>query len=269
MSSRATAANRAGTADRRVTARSRSVRLEAAYNVRDLGGLPVRGGATTTRRLVYRADSLDQVSAADEKLLFGKLGIGTVIDLRTPEEAGGDGLADARHFPAVRAQLCPVIPSGRIGVEPFPTGDPEAIAELYLGYLTDSRHVVAQALSLVAESVDGGTPVLFHCAAGRDRTGVVAAVLLLLLGVSRAAIENDYVASNRHADEVSHRLASNPLYKRDTAAVNQTNYVVRTTMSRFLDLVAAEYPEPAKWAIGAGMTQAELDALRRVLVTPR
>src|SRR5690606_28096274 len=70
--------------DRADQPRDREVRLEGAFNVRDLGGLAVTRRMVTTRRLVYRADSLDSLTERDGELLFGELGIGTIIDLRTP-----------------------------------------------------------------------------------------------------------------------------------------------------------------------------------------
>ena len=81
---------------------AREVQLEGAFNIRDLGGLPVGRRERTTSGLVYRADSLDSLTDGDRATLFGDLGIGTILDLRTPEEAGGDGLSDARLFPTLR-----------------------------------------------------------------------------------------------------------------------------------------------------------------------
>ena len=116
----------------------REVILEGAFNIRDLGGLPVGRRQRTTSGLVYRADSLDSLTDGDWSILFDDLGIGKIIlDLRTPEEAGGDGLSDARLYPTLRVFSFPVIPDGRIGVEPFPVGDAEAVAKLYLEYVVD------------------------------------------------------------------------------------------------------------------------------------
>jgi hypothetical protein len=224
------------------------VALEGAFNVRDLGGLSVWRYGITTPGLAFRGDSLDSLSDRDRSMLFGDLGIGTILDLRTPEEAGGDGQSDARLFPALRVYSYPVIPDGRIGVEPFPVGDPGAIAEHYFEYVVDRAPIVAGAVEAIAESVSAGTPALFHCAAGRDRTGVVAAVLLALLGVNERDIVADYLASNRQAAEVSRQLALNPLYRGDAAAAAAgINLVDAGSIVSFLNYSDRD-SQPAVWA---------------------
>lgn len=251
----------------------REILLEGAFNVRDLGGLRVDGHTGTTRGLVYRADSLDSLTHGDRDILFGQLGIGTILDLRTPEEAGGDGLSDARLFPALRVHSFPVIPDGRIGVEPFPVGDPKAIAGHYLDYVVDRAPIVAGAIAAIAESVAPAigavqTPALFHCAAGRDRTGVVAAVVLALLGVGDQEIVADYLASNRQAAEVSRRLTLNPLYRGDEAAIaSGTNLVDADAISQFLELFRSKFGTPRAWALEAGIPAATLDAFLATMLT--
>jgi protein-tyrosine phosphatase len=250
----------------------REILLEGAFNIRDLGGLTVTRHKKTTRGLVYRADSLDSLTHGDRAILFGDLGIGTVLDLRTPEEAGGDGLSDARLFPTLRVRSFPVIPDGRIGVEPFPVGDPTAIAGHYLEYVVDRATIVAGAIEAIAESVepriDGvRTPALFHCAAGRDRTGVVAAVILALLGVSDRQIVADYLASNRQAVEVSRRLTLNPLYQGDEAVAAGTNLVDAEAMSQFLERFRSKFGSARAWALGAGIPESTLDAFVATMVT--
>src|SRR5687767_12507376 len=100
--SRVDAAHPAGRAHARV------LPLEGAFNLRDLGHLPVRGGKSTRCGLLYRADSLDWLTPGDRRLLFDELGVGTVIDLRTRREAGGDGLSDVRLLPDVRVLSIPL-----------------------------------------------------------------------------------------------------------------------------------------------------------------
>ena len=247
----------------------REVRLEGAFNIRDLGGLSAGRASRTTRGLVYRADSLDSLTDSDKQILFGDLAIGTVIDLRTPEEAGGDGLSDARLFPTLTVHSLPVIPDGRIGVEPFPVGDAEAVAKLYLEYVVDRGPIVAGVVQAIATSAAEGVPALFHCAAGRDRTGVVAAVLLALLGVPDRVVVADYEESNRQAAEVSQRLTLNPLYRDDeTAAATGTNLVDPAAIRKFLELFRAEFGSPRVWALAHGLTAASLTTLTPTLTTP-
>lgn len=248
---------------------AREVQLTGAFNVRDLGGIPAAGDRIIVPGLVYRSDSLDSLTDGDKVRLFGELRIGAVLDLRTPEEAGGDGRSDARLLPGLTVQSFPVIPDGRIGVEPFPAGDAEAVAKIYLEYVVDRAEIVGGAVNAVAASVCGGVPALFHCAAGRDRTGVVAAVLLSLLGVDDDGIVADYVESNRRAEQVSQRLTLNPLYRNDDAdPVRGSHLVDPVAMRRFLELYRTEFEGPDRWARYAGIRPETLAAMRGTLLAP-
>jgi protein-tyrosine phosphatase len=245
----------------------RTVSLEGAFNVRDLGGIATSGGASTRRGIVYRGDALDWLTARDEDKLFGELSIGTIIDLRTRGEAGGDGLADARHFPAVKALSIPLIPDERADLEPFPFGDPEAVGRHYIRYLGIPGSPAVEVILAVTSSLDRGVPVLFHCAAGRDRTGVVAALLLLLARGRAEEIVQDYMDSNLHAAEVSRHLMHNPLYQR-TDVDNDPGFVDRRAIRRFMKLLRAEFGGAAAWAEAAGINRMTLDTLRHRMVLP-
>jgi protein tyrosine/serine phosphatase len=240
--------------------------LQGAFNVRDLGDLPVRGRRSTRRGLVYRADSLDWLTDDDRRLLFDELGIGTVIDLRTRREAGGDGLSDARLFPDVRVLSIPLIPDEEMATEPFPVGNPPAVGEHYAGYLDGDGREARAVLEAIAESVDSGIPVLFHCAAGRDRTGVVAALLLLLVGVTRQGVVADYLESNRFAKELTQRLSRNPMYRHHERLDTSATKVDRRAIVRFIQLLDERYGGAREWARSAGIPDDMIEALTKNLV---
>jgi protein tyrosine/serine phosphatase len=245
---------------------ARVLPLESAFNVRDLGHLPVRGRKSTRCGLLYRADSLDWLTPADRDLLFDELGIGTVIDLRTRGEAGGDGRSDARLFPDVRVQSIPLIPDEEMAVEPFPVGDPSAVAEHYLGYLDGGGIEARGVIEAIAESIDAGTPVLFHCAAGRDRTGVVAALVLLIVGVTKQGVVSDYLESNRFAKELTQRLSRNPMYRHHERLDTSATKVDRRAIARFIELLAERYGGAREWARSAGIPDDTIDRLTKNLV---
>jgi protein-tyrosine phosphatase len=269
----------------------RAVTLEGAFNVRDLGGLPVGSRRRTRSGLVYRGDCLDWLTPGDREVLFGERGIGALIDLRTHAEAGGDGLIDARLFPTVRAQSIPLILDERMGLEPFPIGEPVKVAHHYLTYLDGVGGPAVQIVAALAESVGAEVPVLFHCAAGRDRTGVVAAMILMVLGLSDRAIAADYLESNRNADQVSQRLMRNPLYRRDgtpagdgakgdgargdgargdgargDGARGDGARVDALAIRCFLSLVREKFGDARGWAQWAGVSPATVRILRERLI---
>lgn len=246
---------------------ARVVELSGAYNVRDLGGVGIGVDGQTRRGLIFRGDSLDSLTPADEVNLFHDCKIGVLIDLRTPEESGGDGLADQRRYQAASVYSCPVVPEGHIGREPFPAGDPRGVAQLYLGYVENRRDVFSQIIEILAEAVGNGTPSLFHCAAGRDRTGVVAAVLFLVLGARWSDIVSDYVCSNRRGSEVAQRLAQNPLYKIDRPAIaGERDRVNGKAMLEFLRLFNAKNGGIDRWAAESGISAKIMDRLRASMV---
>jgi|ERR1017187_2888328 protein tyrosine/serine phosphatase len=184
-----------------------AVELKGAYNVRDLGGLRTRDGRQTRPGVVYRADSLDSITPDDAAVLFDKLGIGAIVDLRTKAEVEPGGVV----FPVPRYRYS-VLVEGRLGQEPFPSDDPAELAKVYLSNIDGGRDAVRGALDVIATNLQAGVATLFHCAAGRDRTGIIAAVLLGLVGVTDGEIARDYVQSNRNARRVTKKLSENPLY---------------------------------------------------------
>src|SRR5258708_12211931 len=111
-----------------------AVDLQGAYNVRDLGGLRTKDRRRTRYGLVYRGDSLDSITPADAKILFDKLGIGTIIDLRTKAETD---LSDTQ-FP-VPVHRFSVLAEGRLGREPFPSAHPPELPKVYLNTLNGGR----------------------------------------------------------------------------------------------------------------------------------
>lgn len=171
------------------TALDRSVEFRYVFNVRDLGGLPAADGRTVRRGLVYRADGVHRLDG-DDLEAARLLGLRTVIDLRTDDEVGrgrfpADRLpVDWHHLPVLR----------RIWSDDDLVAGASAaefLRDRYLDMLVHGGDAIARSVELVAQ----GAPTLFHCAAGKDRTGVVAAVVLGLLDVPHDAIAADYHAS--------------------------------------------------------------------------
>lgn len=167
----------------------RHVALESVFNFRDLGGYETADGRTVRWRVLYRADALHRLSEADLTAV-GALGISTVLDLRTVGEIEHRGRfpyeavpVDYRHVP-----LIPVIwDPAEVPVE-APAED--FLAERYLEMLDVGRPAIAEALDVLTDPAR--YPAVFHCAAGKDRTGMLAAILLSALGVADDVIAADY-----------------------------------------------------------------------------
>ncbi|MHC9046843.1 tyrosine-protein phosphatase [Microbacterium saperdae] len=186
----------------------RRVHLKSAPNMRDLGGIPVSGGAVRTGML-YRSASLAKLDDADEAE-FESLGITTVYDLRTSTERAD---APDRLAESVRSVWLDVVADSQDNVAaqiPTLLSDPAALEEMLGGgradgYLADANRKFVSLpsaltayrsfyLDLIDENRTGAA--LFHCTTGKDRTGWAAASFLLLLGASEDDVRADYLETN-------------------------------------------------------------------------
>jgi protein-tyrosine phosphatase len=252
-----------------VRAPVRLVPLTTAHNLRDLGGYPTTDGRTVTWGRLYRSDQLHDLAGRDLDLVRS-LGLRTVLDLRTHGElAEGrfrtDGTTTAFHHLPVQAQT-------------WHEEEVDALAELadravpylvarYVDLLEEAGPVLAAAVDLMAQP--GTSPLLFHCAAGKDRTGVLAAVVLSVLGVADDEIVADYVLS---ADAMARRLAQLQSTDPAAAAVLASQPAgwlaapaeVMDTVLRHLDEL---HGGPGGYLVDHGVDPDTLEELRHSLLT--
>ncbi len=172
--------------------------LEGARNFRDAGGYVTTSGASVRRRTLFRTDSLADVTPADIGTLHD-LGIELAFDLRTQAERDEHGVAplaehgvSVRHWPFAE-ELGPSLYPVKA---PVPDWTPEDYALSYTWLLEQGRAAVGAVLRALAEERPSATA--YYCAAGRDRTGLVTAVILRALGVSDDTIADDYALSDRY-----------------------------------------------------------------------
>jgi protein-tyrosine phosphatase len=168
---------------------------DGCVNVRDLGGHPTEDGGTTRFGRVVRADSVRALSDEGWRSLLD-YGIATILDLRLHEELEADPPQEL-PIDVVHVSLFgrPDLAYWR-RLDALAAAQPDEVAstrEVYLRHLHENRTSVASAISAVARSREGG--VLVHCAAGKDRTGLVTALLLRLAGVGHDEIAHDYAKS--------------------------------------------------------------------------
>jgi protein-tyrosine phosphatase len=169
---------------------SRDVPLQALFNVRDLGGLPAAEGRTVRTGLLYRGAGLHRLAAADAAAVAA-LGWRTVFDLRTPGE-----LRRTDSFPIdhVHVERCHAPMLQRAWLDDGRRGSAaELLADRYVAMLETGAPAVGLVVRRLASA--DALPAAFFCAAGKDRTGVLAAVLLGLLGVPDEEIAADYARS--------------------------------------------------------------------------
>jgi hypothetical protein len=165
--------------------------LEGCFNFRDLGGYRGADGRLTRWQALFRADGLYRLSPSDLERLAG-LGLRTVIDLRTVDEVEQRG-RPAWLEPAPRFHHLPmmdVLPERSKYAE---WARPDHVAEQYLDMLEGGRGAIATALGVLCDPAS--YPAVAHCMAGKDRTGILCALVLGLVGVADDVIIADYALS--------------------------------------------------------------------------
>jgi len=253
------------------------IELDGAVNVRDLGGLATHNGGQTVAGRLLRGDNLQELSAADVAHLVDDIGLTTVVDLRSTAERNAEGPAPLQAVGSVRHVHLPVVP------EQGSTTDMIADALLtrdgtdrsrypadpmtghYLGYLEDRPEQVVAAVRTIASS-EG--PVLVHCAAGKDRTGVVVALALGAVGVRPDAIVADYMATGERTGQLLDRLRRSPTYADDINSKPQAEHAPRPgTMAAFLEQVDARYGGAGRWLADHGFGEDGPGLLRAKLLS--
>ena len=184
--------------------------LEGAHNVRDLGFLPASTGVTRPGVLL-RADALDALTDADVRQLMDVVGLAHVVDLRTPAERAERGRGLLGASPVQYSDLNVVndedlLRRREARSQAFASGAAADVimATGYVELLELGAPAFVTALDRIV--APGGTPVLVHCAAGKDRTGVLVALLLDAAGVDRGVIVADYAATQERMTRVIERL---------------------------------------------------------------
>jgi protein-tyrosine phosphatase len=242
--------------------------LPGTENVRDLGGLPTTDGRHTRFGMVLRADTVQELAPDAARWLRTDYGLRTVVDLRTQLEAQREGRGPLAAEPVTYHNL-PFLPDQAI-IPGADRGD-VIVADRYerdrVGHYLDYLRRAPEAVVSAVEAVAAGSPALFHCAAGKDRTGVLAAVLLEAVGVEREAVVADYALTNDRLDRIAAKLARLPTYapsmpRRDRASMACEPH----TMAAFLEALDDRYGGARRWLQSVGLPAATLQSLRECLV---
>lgn len=214
-----------------LTQNERHIPLQGAFNVRDLGGYPTADGGTTRWRSFLRADALHGLTAQDVRALLD-LGLRTVIDLRSNAEIAHQPSVFSRHE-SVRYHHIAVFD----GLAPADAMLREAagtdLSHRYAQAAESCRPALQRVAATIAEAEDG--VVLFNCTAGKDRTGIVAAMLLSLAGVRSEDIASDYALTGELAAPFIERLKAMAMARGlDEAIAARLLSSERTSMLAFL-----------------------------------
>jgi len=239
----------------------RWLQFEGVDNVRDAGGLPLRDGGRTRFGELFRSANLRHVTDVDVAHLVDVVGLRLVIDLRTAREIDRDGptLVAGAGVETVALSFLP--DDGEALPETGDDSDP--LLRSYLGYLVDRTENVVQAVRLLGGPDVG--PTLVHCAAGKDRTGVLLALVLDAVGVEREAVIADYALSAHHVEAMFRRwtTAFNREMPDDLTPHLPRAEVIATVLARLDDQHGSGGRDGAAgWLRANGLDEASLDRLR-------
>jgi protein tyrosine/serine phosphatase len=236
-------------------------------NFRDIGCQPTVDGGRTRPGMLFRSESPQFLQAADARRLVDEIGLRLVVDLRFADEAATEGRGPLRNAPVTYLNV-PIIGAGGadVGVALLDDTD-DTLAPYYVSYVQHSGDALLSVYRALA--APDGMPALVHCAAGKDRTGVVVALLLSAMGVTDDAIVADYARTGAAMPQVLRRLGTAPSYAAQIAgqAADDVRAMAQPqTMRAFLAWVRREYGSGGALLRDLGLEPEALDRLRYRLV---
>jgi protein-tyrosine phosphatase len=245
-----------------VTDPNRHLTFEAAFNCRDLGGYKADGGRFVRWGVAYRSGSLHRLTTADLESAK-RIGFRTVIDLRSGAELERSGRVRGLD---VAFHHAPLFEEDALPFKWAEPDDPEPpLGEDYVAIADNGAEALATALGVVAECEH---PVVFQCAAGKDRTGILAALLLSALGVADETILEDYELTNRSlADHLAWAQVNDPEEAAEIAS--RPTWLLRASgpvMEAFLETLRRRHGSIEAYLDGLGVKAETLDVLRARLL---
>jgi protein-tyrosine phosphatase len=243
--------------------RERAIAFTNVFNFRDLGGYLTGDGRSLRWGRLYRSDDLSRLgTGAGDHGRFAELGIRTVVDLRRPHEIAEDGRIPEydgctyHHVHLTHAHWPPTY---------FGTTAERAdfVVERYLLLTEEAADGIGQALRLIAD--EDAAPLVVHCIAGKDRTGVVSALTLALLGVDDEVIAADYELSEL-AEAASWTYLTRDQPERQADRWKHITVSPREGMLRFLADLRARHGSVEAYAASVGLTDENLAAMRAHLL---
>jgi protein-tyrosine phosphatase len=247
--------------------------LQGAMNCRDLGGYATKDGQVVRTGAVFRSDRLSELTE-DDRAELATYGIRTIVDFRTKAESSRD---PSRLWPGITSHV-PLSVGDEIAqqhefVERLKLGQIKAvsvadISSSYLGMLSEYPEQFATFLDLVADL--DNLPLLFHCTAGKDRTGIAAALVLEVCGVHRKTVLDDYEMTNQLRSEKRIAQLRPELEAAGVSieAIRPALSAPRESLLSLLDYIDINYGSVFEYAVDAlHVMPAQLEAIQMNLIT--
>ena len=238
---------------------------EGIHNFRTVGPYKLRAGGTFRPSMVYRSGALELMTEDDADWLTDEIGLRTILDLRHPEEAASRGGKHALHDRVVENSIFRADENQQ-----------DFIAELnglygpgispgrYMHYLEVGGDQMTKAFSMFGD--EANYPFLIHCTAGKDRTGVLVAMIMDVLGASEADIAHEYGLSDLSIDRLIAYLRSNGRQLEGTDAEIRARLATPPEkMAGFIELLHAKHGSSEDFFLSMGVPEATITSVRRIL----
>jgi protein-tyrosine phosphatase len=237
----------------------RRIELEGCVNFRDLGGYPTKTGRALRWRTLFRSDALHALSPRDVAQLRDELRLSDIVDLRSSFELDAEGRGPLADEP-IDFHHAPLFDGDTRSAERAAAEKLVTLADRYVGMLDFAREPIARVIEVLAHARGGA---VYHCAAGKDRTGVISAVLLGAVGVPDDLIVADYALSAENIEAIVERVMGMTGYRDVLEELPPDTLHARPeTMEAVLSAVRERYGDMADYLRGAGVSSGTLDRLR-------
>ena len=246
---------------------SRHIHFESVPNFRDLGGYRTHDGRTVAWRRLFRSAALHKMDDREIARLKGEISPRAVIDLRSPKDPKKAALV----IEEIGARYCPI----PFSTWPWPSAKDEATAdpnatnfgEIYLYRISEEPFAarLIDALEIIADR--DNHPLIFHCSAGKDRTGILAAMVLAAMGVVDEDIVDDYTRSAPFMIDIRDRMTRDPDTAPGVKDLPDFNWdATAESMATFLSLLRRQYGSVDDYLKANGVSRSLVDRLKTALL---
>jgi protein-tyrosine phosphatase len=246
---------------------SRQIDFENVPNFRDIGGYRTRGGDTVAWRRLFRSGELRHMTGRDLNKLREEIRLTSVIDLRSTMEIERQGIGLLSEID-IKYHSIPILPGANRAEDEKLFRQCTNMGEFYLHFAWKKEFGdrMIQALEVITRPENH--PAVFHCAVGKDRTGILAAVLLSVLGVEDKDIIEDYSLSGPYMEELLKKINSDP--KMSQAAQPLPEYFWKASpesMELFLSTLRQEYGSISDYLTAQGAGPSLIGRLKTALLS--
>ncbi len=243
----------------------RALQVDGLLNVRDLGGLSTADGRRVRRGRVIRSDNLRGLTDQGVVSLVRDVRPRLVVDLRTEAECEREGCG-LSHIQDIRYVNVALTPKAALDEAQVAAGLATNLYDDYLLQIRDNSAPMVRGLRLLAE--EDHLPAVVHCTAGKDRTGVLVALLLDLLGVEREQVVADYAQTTTNMPGILNRIRASSFF-RSTGLAEAPAWIFGSepeTMRDFLAWLDADHGGSERWALRHGLPAEAVTRLRTSLL---